>query len=91
MAPADFEFIDLCKRSDTELVEDGGAECVDDLNAVLGVLPPRRGGPLQVLSLTICSMNLAESVSAPAPIRGWMRVPPSNWKLLPVDKYSVDR
>ncbi|VDO24011.1 unnamed protein product [Haemonchus placei] len=48
VAPADFEFIDLCKRSDSELLEDKGAECIDDLSAVLGTPPPRKGGPLQV-------------------------------------------
>lgn len=45
---ADFEFIDLCRRTDSELIEDGGAECIDDLNAVLGPQPPRKGGSLQV-------------------------------------------
>ncbi|XGW27819.1 hypothetical protein V3C99_007979, partial [Haemonchus contortus] len=48
VAPADFEFIDLCKRSNSELLEDKGAECIDDLSAVLGTPPPRKGGPLQV-------------------------------------------
>ncbi|KAK6027129.1 hypothetical protein OSTOST_06843, partial [Ostertagia ostertagi] len=48
VTPADFEFIDLCKRSDSDVLEDRCAECIDDLNAVLGTLPPKRGGPLQV-------------------------------------------
>ncbi|VDM65382.1 unnamed protein product [Strongylus vulgaris] len=48
VTPADFEFIDLRKRTECELVEDDGAECIDDLNAVLGTLPPRKGGLLQV-------------------------------------------
>ncbi|KJH51771.1 hypothetical protein DICVIV_02083 [Dictyocaulus viviparus] len=45
---ADFEFVDLCSRTDSEIVENGGAECIDDLNAVLGAPPPRKGGSLQV-------------------------------------------
>ncbi|VDL82379.1 unnamed protein product [Nippostrongylus brasiliensis] len=57
VAAADFEFIDLCKRSDCELVEDGGAECIDDLNAVLGNFPPRRGGPLQVTAGQLNSLQ----------------------------------
>ncbi|KAK6038878.1 hypothetical protein COOONC_23617 [Cooperia oncophora] len=48
VTPADFEFIDLSKCPDSELLEDRCAECIDDLNAVLGTLPPKRGGPLQV-------------------------------------------
>ncbi|KAK5984007.1 hypothetical protein GCK32_003674 [Trichostrongylus colubriformis] len=48
VTPADFEFIDLCKRSDSDMFEDRGAECIDDLNAVLGTLPAKRGGSLQV-------------------------------------------
>uniref|UniRef100_A0A0K0DQE9 WAPL domain-containing protein n=1 Tax=Angiostrongylus cantonensis TaxID=6313 RepID=A0A0K0DQE9_ANGCA len=58
---ADFEFIDLCRRTDCELIEDGGAECIDDLNAVLGPQPPRRGGSLQVFFGTVVYDLYSES------------------------------
>ncbi|KAJ1345530.1 hypothetical protein KIN20_000086 [Parelaphostrongylus tenuis] len=45
---ADFEFVDLCRRTDSQLIEYDGAECIDDLNAVLGSQPLRKGGSLQV-------------------------------------------
>ncbi|VDK57912.1 unnamed protein product [Cylicostephanus goldi] len=48
VTPADFEFIDLRKRTEAESAQDDGAECIDDMNAVLGILPPRKGGLLQV-------------------------------------------
>ncbi|KAK6752557.1 hypothetical protein RB195_003774 [Necator americanus] len=40
---ADFEFIDLRKTVDKEFVQDDGAECIDDLNEVLGPLSSRKG------------------------------------------------
>ncbi|VDM61462.1 unnamed protein product [Angiostrongylus costaricensis] len=61
---ADFEFIDLCRRTDSELIEDGGAECIDDLNAVLGPQPPRKGGSLQVFFGAVVYVPYSESTQS---------------------------